>query len=165
MSETGSGQFVEIAIGIVLRPQGESIEVLLSLRRPDADLAGFWEFPGGKIEGNETPSDAATREIREELDIEVEPVAQGEPVDHRYPHRRVRLWPMVCRFISGSCRNLAVSEHRWIPIGGLKEFRFPPANGPILAWIAREGPAWRALLGEDDRGQPRPPANQELDRG
>ena len=65
--------------------------VLLARRTEGRDLAGLWEFPGGKREPGETPEAALARELREELGIEADIGAPLIRVPHRYPHKRLQL--------------------------------------------------------------------------
>jgi 8-oxo-dGTP diphosphatase len=91
-----SERILRVAVGIVERPDGS---VLLA-RRPDGKpYAGYWEFPGGKVEAGESVAQALARELAEELGLSEVHAVPWLRVDHRYPHatvqlhfRRVRQW-------------------------------------------------------------------------
>jgi mutator protein MutT len=119
---------VEVAIAIVCRGG----RILVCQRKADDPLGGYWEFPGGKREPGETLEQCLRRELREELAIEVRPVAQLEPIDHDYPHVSVRLHPFICTYESGEIQHLACQTSRWIDPSALRDHRFPPANDRLL---------------------------------
>ncbi|MDO8813077.1 MAG: Nudix family hydrolase [Gallionella sp.] len=81
-------EIVEVAAAVLQRPDGS---FLLAQRPPDKIWAGYWEFPGGKIEAGETPYHALVRELREELGIEVETAYPWITRVFTYPHATVRL--------------------------------------------------------------------------
>lgn len=79
---------LNIAVGIIRNAQRE---IFITRRAADAHMAGFWEFPGGKIEQGETPEQALSRELREETGIEAERAELLEVVEHRFSDRIVTL--------------------------------------------------------------------------
>src|SRR4030066_1121313 len=81
-------KIVEVAAAILQRPDGS---FLLAQRPPDKIWAGYWEFPGGKIEPGETPYHALVRELREELGITVTTAYPWITRVFTYPHATVRL--------------------------------------------------------------------------
>ena len=81
-------KIVEVAAAVLQRPDGS---YLLAQRPPDKIWAGYWEFPGGKIEPGETPYRALVRELREELGIEVRTAYPWVTRVFTYPHATVRL--------------------------------------------------------------------------
>ena len=85
---TGKNKIVEVAAAVLQRPDGS---FLLAQRPPDKIWAGYWEFPGGKIEAGETSYHALSRELREELGIEVETAYPWITRIFTYPHATVRL--------------------------------------------------------------------------
>ena len=87
-TQIANTKIVEVAAAVLQRPDGS---FLLAQRPPDKIWAGYWEFPGGKIEAGETPYHALVRELREELGIEVETAYPWITRVFTYPHATVRL--------------------------------------------------------------------------
>ncbi len=133
MTPDGTPKTVLVAIGVVVDADGARL--LICRRQPDAVLAGLWEFPGGKIEPGESPADAAVREVREELGIEVASTGALEPITHAYAHAIVTLTPILCRHLSGEPQAIGCAEWRWVLPTELADFAFPEANAPLLAWL------------------------------
>ena len=109
--------------------------VLLTRRLEGQHLAGLWEFPGGKLEGGESPEEALVRECREECGIEVE---VGEIVDvtyHRYPEKDVLLLFYRCALRAGEVRHLQVADHAWVAPSELDDYPLPPADERVIARI------------------------------
>jgi 8-oxo-dGTP diphosphatase len=79
---------VRVAAAVILRPDGTT---LLAQRPPGKPYAGYWEFPGGKLEPGESPRDALVRELREELGLEVTRAAPWLVQEFVYPHAHVEL--------------------------------------------------------------------------
>ena len=122
-----------IVTAAILEERGK----ILITRRPDhCRHAGLWEFPGGKLEAGESPSEALARELREELDL---PVSVGEIFDvvyHRYDWGPLLLLAYRCRPEHLRIRNLQVAEHRWVTPQQLTDFPFLPADLPLLVKLA-----------------------------
>ena len=78
----------EVAVGILMRADGA---MLLSTRPPGKPYAGYWEFPGGKLEAGETVEQALRRELIEELGVTIGPAQVWNVTEHDYPHALVRL--------------------------------------------------------------------------
>lgn len=120
---------IPVAAGLVVH-QGR---LLITRRPPGTHLAGFWEFPGGKVEPGETWEEALTRELREELGIEITPHEMFCEVTHRYPAKTVHLRFFVCSWTSGEPRAIGCSEFLWVARDVLDNYDFPPADREILS--------------------------------
>ena len=107
-------------------------KILITRRPENKRHAGLWEFPGGKVDPGESPEKALCREIREELDAEVQVMEIFEVVFHRYDWGPVLILAYSCRLITRSIHNIGVSEHRWIHPRELHEFPILPADQPII---------------------------------
>ena len=108
-------------------------QILIDRRRPEGQMGGLWEFPGGKIELNETVEECIKREIQEELGIEIEVGQHLITIDHTYTHLRVTLTVHHCRHLSGEPQPIECDEIRWVTLDEIDEFTFPKANEQIIA--------------------------------
>ncbi len=122
---------VEVAAAVLLRADGK--EYLLAQRPEGKVYAGYWEFPGGKVEPGESVRAALARELHEELGIEVEAATPWLTREHVYPHATVRLHFWRVTAWRGELHPLEHSAVRWLSIGGEESVEpMLPANGPIL---------------------------------
>ena len=107
--------------------------VLVGKRGPDSPLADLWEFPGGKVESNESPESAAVRECSEETGLSVELVAPlGEHVQ-QYDHDCVRLYFFRCRPLPPI--DAVRAPFRWILLSELALLPFPSGNRDVIAQL------------------------------
>jgi len=106
--------------------------ILIDRRLDKVLLGGFWEFPGGKIEGNETVQECIKREVLEEIGIEIAVDSHLITIDHTYSHFRVNLQVYNCRYLSGEARAIECEEIRWVTIQELDNYTFPAANQEII---------------------------------
>lgn len=114
--------------------------ILIDRRRQEGLLGGLWEFPGGKLEAGETVVDCIRREIKEELDLDIEVGPWLLDVDHTYTHFRVTLHVHHCRYLGGTPKPLACDEIRWAKLEELTNFPFPKANSQIIAALPTRSP-------------------------
>ncbi len=119
----------KIGVGIIFNQQGE---ILIDRRLNSGEMAGLWEFPGGKIEPNETVEECIQREITEELGILVKVGKQLEVIEHNYPKFIVTIFFHYCQHISGSPQAIECSEFRWVKPTELNHYSFPKANYQII---------------------------------
>ncbi|ELP54854.1 8-oxo-dGTP diphosphatase MutT [Microcystis aeruginosa NIES-298] len=106
--------------------------ILIDRRLAKGLLGGFWEFPGGKIEGNETVQECIKREILEEIGIDIAVDSHLITIDHTYSHFRVNLQVYNCRYLRGQARAIECEEIRWVTIQELDNYTFPAANQEII---------------------------------
>lgn len=136
---------IDVAIGIVVEFHGRSPCVLIARRPEQSVLAGYWEFPGGKLEPGETAAQCLVREFQEELGVTIRPGDALRVIEHEYDHGCVRLHPYYCVRRAGTVQDLQVAEHRWVPLSQLDGYLFPSANEALINWLAKQ---WKRDAGE-----------------
>lgn len=111
----------------------EDQKVLCALRSARMPQPGFWEFPGGKVEDNESFLECLLREIKEELTIDIEILWPLSPVVYSYTEDKVvKLFPFVC---SWTVQEISLLEHqkiRWVGKEELLHLNWAPADLPIV---------------------------------
>ncbi len=112
-------------------------KVLLQQRAPGRDMAGLWEFPGGKIEPEERPEEALARELEEELGIAVAESALAPACFASAPigGRHMLLLLYICREWRGEPRPLDASALRWATLDEMRALPMPPADEPLLPML------------------------------
>jgi A/G-specific adenine glycosylase len=144
MSETkGPLPHKHIGVAVIWNDQHK---ILIDRRKQEGLLGGLWEFPGGKIEPNETVEVCIRREIQEELGIQVEVGDRLVTVTHTYSHFKVTLNVHHCTHISGEPQPIECDEIRWVTLDDIDEYPFPKANIRIIEalkqfWQTREPPS------------------------
>ena len=123
---------IDVAVGILMRPNGD---VLLGQRPAGKPYAGYWEFPGGKVERGESILDALKREFVEELGITIASAAPWCGVEHVYEHAHVRLHFYICRDWRGEPQSLEGQAFSWQ--GQLSVAPLLPATIPLIEWLNR----------------------------
>jgi len=125
----------QIGVAVIWNQQGK---ILIDRRLQEGLLGGLWEFPGGKIEEQETIPACIEREIKEELGITVEVGDHLITINHAYTHFRVTLHVHHCRYLSGDPQPIECDEIRWVKPDQLAEFPFPKANTRIIEAITSQ---------------------------
>ena len=150
-------EVTEVAVGVLVRPDGQ---FLLTTRPHGKVYAGYWEFPGGKIEAGETIEQALRRELREELGIEIGTAHPWKVELMDYPHARVRL--NFCKVYewTGEFQMLERQRMAWADLP-VQLQPVLPGTIPVLKWFAEErahsGPthidsSWLEAIKWDDKG-------------
>jgi 8-oxo-dGTP diphosphatase len=141
----------EVAAAVLLRGDAAAPEFLLAQRPPGKVYAGYWEFPGGKVEPGETVYQALVRELQEELGITVDDVWPWVCCAFTYPHAAVRLRFYRIRAWHGEIAPIEHSAFAWLKTGEPAAVApILPANGPILQ--ALELPPLYALSNAEENG-------------
>lgn len=104
---------------------------LVTRRLEGTHLAGLWEFPGGKIASGETHAAALARELREELDVDVDVGELVYEIEHAYDDRSIALHFYRC-VLRGTPRPLLGQQMRWVPRAELGALDFPPADAELI---------------------------------
>ncbi len=110
--------------------------VLLSQRSPKGDLAGLWEFPGGKREPGEDSQAALQRELREELGIDASQFQPLIEVPHAYPHKRIVLEVFTAQW-AGEPTGCEGQALRWVWPESLAGMQMPSADRPVVAALTQ----------------------------
>ena len=114
-------------------------DLILMTRRPSGKhLAQFWEFPGGKVEAGEAPDETVRRELREELNIDVEVGDVFAVGHHVYPSREVILIVYDTCLVSGQPASMESQEFEWMSTQKILKLELPPADKPVTDRLARE---------------------------
>ena len=130
---------IEVAAALVFR----SGKLLIAQRPQDAHLGGLWEFPRGKREACESFEQCLTRELKEELDMDVEVLELLESVSHRYPEKAVHLRFFRCRWRKNEPRPVGCSGVAWVGKEELRNYKFPAADAKLLRRLERDAQVWR----------------------
>jgi A/G-specific adenine glycosylase len=108
-------------------------KVLITRRKPEGMLGGLWEFPGGKLRGEEDAGAGCTRTIQETTGLKVEIGAHITRVKHAYTHFKIYLDVFYCRVLPGSRVRLnGPVGFRWIKLENMDVYAFPKANKKFM---------------------------------
>ena len=111
---------------------------MICRRRNDQDHPGKWEFPGGKVEDGETPRRALSRELHEELGIQVEPGREITRYRYQYPGRKeIELLFFRVEGVEADIDAGQFAEIRWEPVGRLPWFDFLAGDVDFVKALAR----------------------------
>ena len=111
--------------------------VLIAQRPEGKQLAGLWEFPGGKVEPGETPEETLVRELNEELGIDTK-IACLAPLtfaSHRYDSFNLLMPFYVCRRYWGTPRPLEAQALKWVWPKQMRDYPMPPADAPLIPFL------------------------------
>lgn len=124
-------------VGAILVREGK---ILCAKRGKTKTLAHYWEFPGGKIEKDETPREALERELKEELNIEVIVASEKyEQTIYPYDFGKVDLTTFICHLKNGEPKLTEHTDIRWLLPKELQELTWAPADIPTVKKIIRTG--------------------------
>ncbi len=124
---------ITVSGAVILRTNPETHKKqLFATQRGYGDWRGWWEFPGGKIETNETPEQCIVREIREELATEVRAEKYIGTVEYDYPAFHLTMHCILCSIISGKLELLEHENAKWLTRETLRTVKWLPADELIL---------------------------------
>jgi len=111
--------------------------VLIAQRPEGKNMAGLWEFPGGKIEADESPDEALIRELREELGIAVKQacLAPFTFASHSYPNFHLLMPLYVCRRWEGTPEPRHHAALKWVRPKDMKDYPMPAADLPLIPML------------------------------
>ena len=111
---------------------GPGADVLLTRRLKGAHLEGLWEFPGGKVEDGEDPTNAVVRECREEIALDLAVIDVLDVAWHRYESKDVLLLFYDCRVVGGELAHLGVADSAWVAPADLDDYELPPPDQRLV---------------------------------
>lgn len=129
------GQILPVTAAIIF----EGDKLLIAQRKADAHLGLHWEFPGGKLEFGEDPRECLKREIKEELDIDIEVGPIIETVSRVEGSRQILLMAYKCEYLSGEIKAKDCEDFKWINLKDWNEFLWCPADIPIIETLINKG--------------------------
>jgi 8-oxo-dGTP diphosphatase len=127
-------QPIDVAVGVLIDSQGR---FLLTSRPEGKVYAGYWEFPGGKVEAGETIEQALRRELHEELGITIGAAKPWQVTLHDYPHALVRLHFCKVFAWAGEFQMREAQQMAWADLP-VQVQPVLPGTIPVLHWFAKE---------------------------
>lgn len=125
---------IKVTAGIIT----DHDKVLITRRPPKENFVGGWEFPGGKIEMNETPEACLARELKEELNIDVFVGNFCTEVCHDYGNMNIHLMAYYCTILDGEIQISVHDKYKWVKINDLLKYDLLPADIPIAKKVMEE---------------------------
>ena len=113
-------------------------KLLIGQRKSTVILANKWEFPGGKIEANETPEDCLIREIKEEFSIDIKILSHFGNSIYKYPNFIINLIAYRVLWLSGEISIIDHQNYKWISLNEISKFDFAPADALFLEKLKKE---------------------------
>lgn len=126
---------INVVAGII---KNNEDEILITKRNFKKSQGGLWEFPGGKIEKNETREDAIIREIKEELDVVINVDEYYGEKTFQYPDKTINLIALNCKIMDGKIKLLEHEDAKWVKKAKLTDFEFAPADEFIVNKLISE---------------------------
>jgi len=123
---------LRVAAGILRREEADGPRILITRRREGDSLAGYWEFPGGKLEVGETYPQALRRELIEEIGVETLIGGLYYTLSQDYPKKILHIRFYEAHITGGTLAAREVAEWQWVRPQELANFRFPPADRPLI---------------------------------
>ena len=128
MKLKGLKNMIEVTAAIILRDKA----ILIAQRALGQNLATKWEFPGGKIEAGETPQECLKREIKEELNVEIEVLDFFAESIYAYDRGTIKLMSFWCKWLSGDLTLNVHSRFEWVNLHQLGLYDYAPADIPLV---------------------------------
>lgn len=136
MNDLNAPQTIPIAVAIILHDG----EILISRRRKDEVLAGYWEFPGGKVEAGESPQQTAVRECREELGCDIRVEELYGTAREAYSHGTVEIRFFLAALCGAPPPADIDRDWRMVKPEELRGYEFPSANTAIVERLMKDPP-------------------------
>lgn len=127
-------QPLRVAVAIIV----DGSRVLVARRPAGSHLEGFWEFPGGKVELDESPRDALIREVAEEVGLDVTESILIHRQDFDYPDRSVDISFYLVTSFRGEVRDENGQRITWVGVDELDQYAMPPANESVVQMLREQ---------------------------
>jgi 8-oxo-dGTP diphosphatase len=113
---------------------------LITQRKPSSSLPLLWEFPGGRVEEGESDQEALSRELREEMDINVQVGAASVAVTHEYSAYVIDFRVYRCKLLSPDNRiqKIGIHDYRWVAPDELDDYEFPGADQATIDALLKD---------------------------
>ncbi|MDW6001730.1 8-oxo-dGTP diphosphatase MutT [Vibrio mangrovi] len=116
----------------------EKSQVYITKRPDHLHKGGFWEFPGGKVEAGESTEQAISRELDEEIGIQIVAQQPYRHLTHDYPDKSL-VFDFICiSDFTGEPYGKEGQQGQWVHVADLTNYHFPEANEPIVEQVMRE---------------------------
>lgn len=119
---------VRVVAAVIRSVSSTGQPIIFATQRGYGAYKDGWEFPGGKVEGNETPQEALKREIREELNMEIHVGEELMTVEYDYPEFHLTMKCFTCSIASGKPQLLEHEAARWLTYEELDDVEWLPAD-------------------------------------
>ena len=119
---------IEVVAGVIYKDN----KFLIAQRNMKKSQGGLWEFPGGKVESNETKRDALKREIKEEFNADIEVTEYIGEIIHHYPEKEVKIYFYKAKLIGDNIELLEHEAYEWITKEDKVSYKFAGADEKIL---------------------------------
>ena len=130
---------VRVAAAVIQALDQDGVPMIFATQRGYGPYKHWWEFPGGKIEENETPQETVVREIREELDAVIEVSQNGVSVEYDYPDFHLSMDCLFCSLKEGKIRLLEHEAAKWLRLNELRQVNWLPADELVVGTIEKGG--------------------------
>jgi len=118
---------IKVVCGIIYKDD----QILICRRKQEKSLGGFWEFPGGKVEINESYEESLLRELKEELALEVIIKKPFITHTHHYEQNTIELISYICSTVHSEIQSIDHDQVEWIFVNNLLAYNLAPADIPI----------------------------------
>ena len=137
IGEDGTVRKAIHVVAAVILAEMQGVTKVFATQRGYGDFKDGWEFPGGKVEPDETPEQAIVREIREELATEIRVEQYFDTIEYDYPEFHLSMECFLCSIVSG---ELTLKEHeaaRWLAVEEMDAVEWLPADRTIIAELCK----------------------------
>ena len=125
-----NNSIITVICGIITNADGK---IFIARRKKDKSLGGKWEFPGGKIEKDETQEECLQRELNEEFNMQVKVGEKLGENEHHYENFSIRLIAYNCEFISATYELMDHDAFEWVSKESLTNYELAEADIPFVA--------------------------------